>query len=55
MFVQPKKYGRYVLLVVVLIFVFKSPEQAAQLANRGADLLVEGADAVSRFASGLDL
>lgn len=50
---QPRKWGRYVLLAIVAVFVFKSPAQAAHMADGAWSLISQGADAVSRFASAL--
>jgi hypothetical protein len=46
LFPQPKKYGSYVVGLVLAVFVFKNPEQAAHFINQAFD-------AVSRFANAL--
>ncbi len=52
---QPKKWGRWVVLAIVLVFIFKNPTQAAGMANQAQHLVSQGADAISRFVSGLHL
>ncbi|MBC6461468.1 hypothetical protein [Actinomadura sp. HBU206391] len=53
MFPQPKKYGRYVVLAIALLFTFKNPEAAAQMVTNGGDLLMQAADAAGKFANAL--
>lgn len=55
MLMQPRRWGRWVLLAIVAVFVFKSPDQAAHVADGAWSLISHAADAVSRFASGLNL
>jgi hypothetical protein len=50
MFPQPKKYGRYVVLAVFVLFAYRNPEGAAALVQHGAALLGGGADALTKFA-----
>lgn len=54
-FEQPKQWGRWVALAIVLIFVFKNPAAAAHMANHAAGLIGQGADALSKFTSALNL
>jgi hypothetical protein len=50
---QPRKFGRYVVLVVFALFVFKNPTAAAHLVHQAGGLLSQGADALSKFAGAL--
>jgi hypothetical protein len=55
MFPQPKKWPRYVVGAIVVVFVFKNPAAAAHLVNQLSGLVSQGANALSRFASALHL
>jgi hypothetical protein len=55
MIMQPKKWPRYVVAAIVVIFVFKNPTTAAHMANNLSGLISQGAAALSRFASALHL
>ncbi|WP_395110597.1 hypothetical protein [Actinomadura sp. SCN-SB] len=46
MFPQPKKYGQYLALIVLGIYVFNNPVQAA-------DFVTQLVAAVNEFANGL--
>jgi hypothetical protein len=50
---QPRRWGRWVLLAIVVVFIFKNPGQAAHMAHSAWSLIGQAADSVSRFASGL--
>jgi hypothetical protein len=50
MFPQPRKFGRYVVLAVFALFVFKNSTAAAHLVHTAGGLLSRGADALSKFA-----
>ena len=50
---QPKKYGRYVVLAIALIFTFKNPEAASHVVHNGTGLLMQAADAAGKFANAL--
>lgn len=54
-FEQPKHWGRWAFLAIVVLFVFKNPTAAAQMANHAAGALSQGADALSKFTSALHL
>jgi hypothetical protein len=51
MFPQPKKFGRYIVLAVIVLFIFKDPTGAAHLAHQGVGLISQGADAAGKFVS----
>lgn len=53
MFPQPRKYGRYILMACFALFVFKNPVAAAHLCSNAGDLLAQGADAISKFATAI--
>jgi hypothetical protein len=53
MFPQPKKWPRYVVGAIVVVFVVKNPAAAAQLVNHLGGLISQGATALSQFASAL--
>lgn len=53
MFPQPKKYGRYIVLAVIVIFIWKNPVAAAHATQQGGALLSQAADALSKFAGAL--
>jgi hypothetical protein len=50
---QPRKFGRYIFLAVFALFVFKNPVAAAHLCSHAGQLLSQGADAISKFASAI--
>lgn len=50
---QPKKYGRYVVLAIAILFAFKNPEAAAHIVRNGSDLLMQAADAAGEFTDAL--
>jgi hypothetical protein len=51
MFPQPKKFGRYIVLAVIVVFIFKDPSGAAHLAHQGAGLVTQFATAAGQFVS----
>ena len=53
MFPQPKKWPRYVVGAIVLVFVVNEPVTAAHIAGHLTGLLSRGADALSQFATAL--
>lgn len=53
MFPQPKKWPRYVVGAIVVVFVFKNPTAAAHMANNLVGLISQGAAALGKFASAL--
>ena len=53
MFPQPKKYGRYVVLAIFVLFAYKNPTTAAQLVNQAGGVLMTAADAAGKFVSAL--
>lgn len=53
MFPQPKKTGRYVALVVFLLFAYKNPQAAADMVKHVGVLVMHAADAAGRFAAAL--
>lgn len=53
MFPQPKKWPRYLVGAIVVVFVFKNPAAAAHLVNHLSGLVSQGSAALSRFASAL--
>ena len=55
MFPQPKKWPQYVACAITLIFVVKNPTAAAHLTNHLGGLVSQGADALSTFATALNL
>ncbi|MEV5747161.1 hypothetical protein AB0L00_05030 [Actinoallomurus sp. NPDC052308] len=55
MFSQPRKWPRYVLGAIVIVFVFKNPTAAAHMVNNLGGLISQGATALSQFASALHL
>ncbi len=50
-----RKYGRFIVLIIFGIFLFKNPTQAAALVNQAGALLVEGANAIGEFATALNV
>ncbi|MDL4777593.1 hypothetical protein [Actinomadura xylanilytica] len=55
MYPQPKKWPRYLVGAIVVLFVFKNPTAAAHLVSNLGALISQGADALSEFASALHL
>jgi len=53
MLTQPKKWPKYLVLAVVVVFVFKNPASAAHLVNHASGMVSQGASALGRFASAL--
>lgn len=49
MYAQPRRYLWYLALIVLLLFVVKSPVTAAHLAHTGGNLLSVAASALSKF------
>ena len=50
---QPRRWGRWVVLAIAVVFVVKNPDQAAHMAHSAWSLIGQAADSFSRFASGL--
>lgn len=50
---QPRKWGRWVLLAIAAVFLFKNPTQAAHMADGLWGLVTHGASALAAFAAGL--
>lgn len=53
MLTQPKKWPKYLVLAVVIVFVVKNPASAAHMVNHAGGLISQGANALGRFASAL--
>ena len=53
MLTQTKKWPRYIVLAIVVVFVFKNPTSAAHLVNRASGAISQGANALGRFAGAL--
>jgi hypothetical protein len=53
MFPQPRKFGWYLVLAVLVLFAIKNPDGAAHLARMGGGLLSAAAGALSKIADAL--
>jgi hypothetical protein len=53
MFPQPRRFGRYLILAVLVLFAIKNPEGAAHLARIGGGLVYQAAGALSKIAEAL--
>jgi hypothetical protein len=53
MFPQPRRFGWYLVLVVLVLFLIKNPVGAAHLARLGGGLLSQVAGALSKAASAI--
>jgi hypothetical protein len=55
MLMQPRRFGRWVVLAIVVIFVFKAPDQAAHLAQQLWGLSGQAIGSLARFVTDLRL
>lgn len=53
MFPQPRRYGWYLVLVVLALFVIKNPDAAGHLARQCGGLLSAAAGALSKLAGSI--
>ena len=53
MFPQPRRFGWYLVLVVLVLFLIKNPTGAAHLVSLGGGLLSQIAGALSKAANAL--
>jgi hypothetical protein len=53
MYPQPRKYLWYLALIVLVLFVFKSPALAGHLAHTGWEMLSAAAGALAKLAGAL--
>jgi hypothetical protein len=53
MFPQPRRFGWYLVLVVLVLFLIKNPAGAAHLARLGGGLLSQIAGALSKAANAI--
>jgi hypothetical protein len=53
MYPQPRRYGWYLVLVVLVLFAIKNPVGAAHMARLGGGLLSAAAGALSKLADSI--
>ena len=53
MYPQPRRFGWYLVLIVLVLFLVKNPDGAAHLARLGGGLISEIAGALSKAANAI--